>query len=382
MENLPRNDRRMMPAAAGAAAASRDGSLHGSIRSAARPASGSSSHGAFASGSSAPPKPDPNMMVTAAEFQRALEIREAVFASDKIDTAIKAPDKRQPLLPFNLNPDPDTIGRLTDYDYAQCAITIGSLDTEVIVDRLYKLQSFRKEYKIYDTVEEGMGLIYKLMQLFPGYILSVDFAPRYGSYIFVFDFAAFFPERLQTREHMRIYMGGLYYIFKCLSTNLKAVRSGVVFIAECEGTSQANFDMALEEKFMYELTSYFPFRHKECLWLNTPTVANIAYALLKPLVTREFLATWRMGCKLDGYEGRIDSLFKTPTQAIAQEQLLGRIDKFLAQRHRNEFEFELLERMVEPQRPPSPPPQPAVAAAAAAGGNAAEAGANQEGPAN
>jgi len=301
------------------------------------------------------PKPDPTVMVSAVELQRAREIREAAQASDKINTDIQAPVKAHPLLPFIIGkPDPATIGRLTDYDYAQAAITIGDQDTEVILDRLYKLQAFRQEYKIYDNAEEGIQLIYKLMDLFPGYILSVDFAPRYGSYILVFDFAAFFPERLKTIEHMRIFMGGIYYIFKCLSTNLKAVRSGVVFIAECDGTTQENFDMALEEKYAHELFSYFPFRYKECLWLNTPTAANIAYALLKPLMTPEFLATWRMGCKLDGYEGRIDTLFKMPTQILAQEQLLGRIDKFLNERHLHEDSFELVERMVEPNRPQPP----------------------------
>ena len=297
-------------------------------------------------------KPDPNLMVTAAELQRAREIREAAQESDKVDTSIKA-QERHPLLPFILNPDPNCIGRLTDYDYAQCAITMGTQDLEVIVDRLSKLQAFRQEYKIMDSVEEGISLIYKLMELMPGYILSVDFAPRYGSYILVSDFAAFFPERVRnSRENMRIYMGGLYYIFKCISTNLSAVRAGVVFIAECEGTTQVNFDMVVEEKFMYELFSYFPFRHKECLWLNTPTVANLVFAQLKRAVTPEFLASWRMGCKLDGYEGRIDTLFKMPTPTVAQEQLLGRVDRFLAERHKNELDFELVDRLVMPDPPP------------------------------
>jgi len=292
-------------------------------------------------------KVDPSLKVTALELTRAKEIRDAAGKSDLIDTNIKVPVKAHPLLPFITGPpNPATIGSLTEYDYAQAAIAIGDQDMEVILDRLYKLQAFRQEYKIYDTAEEGMTLIYKLMMIMPGYILSVDFAPRYGSYIVVFDFAAFFPQRLQSIENMRIFMGALYYIFKCLSTNLKAVRSGLVVIAECEGTTEINFDMALEEEIMHKLFSYFPFHYKECLWLNTPSVANLAYGLLKPLVTREFLATWRMGCKLDGYEGRIDTLFKMPTQIIAQEQLLYRIEKFLNERHHNEDVFELTGKML------------------------------------
>lgn len=287
------------------------------------------------------------MTITSAELETARAIQKAL---EECET-------------YALNPK-----LWTEYDYAQQAITCtGDLSDEAsknkLMQRLYLLQSFREEYKIHDTVEEGVLLIQRLMEMMPGYLLSVDFAAKYGSYIAVFDRAAFQPSKLHMPEDLRTFLGAQYYIFQCLSTNLKSVRNGVVFITECQDTGDDNFDMEVEEKFLSHLFNHYPFRHKECLWLNTPTAANIAHGLMKSMVPGDFLANWRMGCKLDGFDGRIDSLFKMPTLAIAQEQLLLKMEGFLMERGRNAGGFELHERMV--YNPPPPPPAPAAQDAAA-----------------
>lgn len=291
-------------------------------------------------------KPDPAMTITSAELETARGIRKAMEDCDKT------------IYPLDLK-------RWSEYDYAQQAIVCtadltDAESTKQLMERLYKLQCFREEYKIQDTVEEGVRMIQRLMEMMPGYLLSVDFAARYGSYIAVFDRAAFQPSKLALPEDMRTFLGAQYYIFQCLSTNLKAVRSGVVFITECQGMTSSNWNMQVEEEFISHLFGHYPFIHKECLWLNTPTVANIAHGLVKSMMPGDFVANWRMGCKLDGFEGRIDSLFKMPTLAIAQEQLLLKMEGFLAERGRNAGGFELHERMV--YNPPPPPPAPAAPA--------------------
>jgi CRAL/TRIO domain len=295
---------------------------------------------------------DPTMTITTPELERSRKVQEAV-ASHKNLVDLQ---HRQHLKGRKA-------AKLTAFDFAQQSIVASGEETaEDIADRLYKLQCFRDEYRIQDTAEEGVSLINQLMEIMPGYLLSVDFAPRYGSYIFVWDFAAFYPAKVKEEKDLRILLGALYYICHCLSTDLKAVRSGVVFITECQGMSSENWDMRLEEQMQAELFCHYPIKHKECLWLNTPTIANIAYALMKPLVRRDFLASWRMGCKLDGYEGRIDSLFKMPSPAIAQEQLLKRVEGFLTERARNVRNFELSERWVSNPLPQDPGAVDAAAA--------------------
>ena len=300
--------------------------------------------------------PDPTMTITTAELELSLEVQRAAGSHKKLLDLTKRRSLQGHKIPT-----------LTAFDVAQQAIAATSEDTaEDIAERLYKLQCFRDEYRIHDTVEEGVSLIHQLMEIMPGYLLSVDFAPRYGSYIFVWDFAAFYPSKLKEEKDLRIFFGALYYIFQCLSSNLKAIRSGVVFITECQGMSSQNWDMHLEEKMLAELFSHYPFKCKECLWLNTPTIANIAYGLMKPLVRKDVLASWRMGCKLDGFEGRIDSLFKMPTLAIAQEQLLKRVEGFLSERARNLSKFELSALMVQDPTQEDPPAPAGAADGAAA----------------
>lgn len=119
-----------------------------------------------------------------------------------------------------------------------------------------------------------------------------------------------------------------------MSSNLRAIREGIAMIAECEGMGFRNYDPKIDQRFMGDLFCYFPFKHKESLWLNTPTVANIAYAALKPfLSTPDKKANFHLGCKLEGYEeGRIDQLFLMPTPEEAQESAVRRMEGYLKER--------------------------------------------------
>jgi len=72
------------------------------------------------------------------------------------------------------------------------------------------------------------------------------------------------------------------------------------------------------------------------LWLNTPTVANLIYAVIKPFMPQEFRDNFHLGCKLEAYgDGRIDQLFKMPTPEAAQESALRRMEGYLKERCKN-----------------------------------------------
>ena len=92
---------------------------------------------------------------------------------------------------------------------------------------------------------------------------------------------------------------------------------------------------------MNELFNYYPFKHKESLWLRTPTVANIVYGCLKPFMSTELKSNFHLGCQLDGYEGRIDKLFQMPTPEIAQQNMLERMAGYLQARIDNQNNYVL-----------------------------------------
>lgn len=108
------------------------------------------------------------------EIRWALEIKEAIKASVNVQN-------------------------VPDLEYAQWAIaTCENQNVEAVLERAYKMQCFREQYKVgrthqvdYDPLEEGMELIRGYMKMQPNNILRIDYASRNGHYIFVFDYAQF-----------------------------------------------------------------------------------------------------------------------------------------------------------------------------------------------
>ena len=89
-----------------------------------------------------------------------------------------------------------------------------------------------------------------------------------------------------------------------------------------------NYNPQVEETWMVELFQYYPLRHRESLWLRTPTVANVLVACLKQFMTADHYRNFHLGCTLEGYKGRIHALCQTPTKEIATQQLLQRMGRF------------------------------------------------------
>lgn len=198
------------------------------------------------------------MALTRAERDRALQIKAEVEASDHLDN-------------------------LSDFEYAHYALSLGSEPMDKIFSRIYKMQCFRREYQINDTVEEGVCLMRELMLKQPGYILSVDFSPKYGTYIIILDMAVVDPSRFNTTiEELRVMMAGHYYLIKCVTANFQAIREGVVCISECDGMGSKNFDWQLTEKFSHEFMNNMPYRQKE-------TVSGFIILLFHLLCTSLFL---------------------------------------------------------------------------------------------
>lgn len=130
----------------------------------------------------------------------------------------------------------ENIRNLSDFEYVHLAIACPPQeDLDKILERVYLLQCFRDEYHLSDTVEDGMDLIREFLEQQKGFMLSLDFSPSQGSYIMVSDFAKFNPSAVQTPHDWKIRVAGLYYMFQCCCSRIRAIREGVVLISECEG---------------------------------------------------------------------------------------------------------------------------------------------------
>lgn len=230
---------------------------------------------------------------------------------------------------------------ISDFECAHLALSCGERTMEQIMDVAYKLQCFREMYRLHDTVEDGVATTRQLMEMQPGLVLDVSYLPHEECYTVSCDMAALCPQRVKTEADWRIFQGGFYYWIRATATNITTIRNGLSIVTECEGMGFHNLDIALQERTVHELWSYYPARHKESIWLNTPPAANMLYGVLKRILRKELMESWKIGGSIEGYEGRLDRLFLMPNAEIAGQALLRRLESYLTERYHNERTFRL-----------------------------------------
>lgn len=245
---------------------------------------------------------------------------------------------------------------ISDFEVAQWAIvTIDEQNLDQVLERVYKLQYFREMYNFDNITAEASsprdllrvwreggellkGYIQRQQQ---GHLLTIDFMPSQGHYLIVWDRAAFDPSRVQSDYDWRIYQGCTYCIFLILNSNIRAIREGVAVLLECDGMSFRNYDSQFEERRVNELFNYYPFKNKEFCFLNTPTVAIMLYKVVKPFLSKVFDQAVQLDGKIEGFDGRIDTLYNVPNFQFAQTRLLERLQEYLKERLENQMNFEL-----------------------------------------
>jgi len=217
-----------------------------------------------------------------------------------------------------------------------------------VMERISKLQHFREQYKLDQhnnpiTVEQGLELLHLyIRQQQPGHLVTIDYLPTQEHYMLVWDRAAFQPSRVIKESDWKVYQGATYVIFLILNSHIRAIRTGVEVVLECDGMSAQNYDTAFETRRVNELFNYYPFITKEFHFLNTPTAAILLYQVCKPFLKKSFHQQVKLDARLEGYEGqRIDSLYNIPSFENAQDRLLQRLEGYLRERIFHQQTFKL-----------------------------------------
>jgi len=210
-----------------------------------------------------------------------------------------------------------------------------------VVDIAYKLQCFRDQYRILDTVEDGVASVAAFMDQQEGFLLDVSYLPSLGAFNWSCDYACVNPGALKMPADWRTFQAGCYYQMLAASMDFRSIRKGLMTLSECDGMDFHNFDMRVFEQLCNEFWDFFPLNYKETVWLNTPLVANICYSVVKKVISKEMADSWRVGEKLQEYDGRLDALFNVPNREQARRNLLERMGTYLASRYQNERIFSL-----------------------------------------
>ncbi|CAB9511012.1 expressed unknown protein [Seminavis robusta] len=249
-------------------------------------------------------------------------------------------------------------GSISDWECVELALTSieRSQDLQVAEDQAWKLQCFREHYNFEVDMKEAeaMQLLRDIILQMPGSILGLDYLRDSGHYLFVYDFAKFFPDRIQTERDWRSLMGGFYVLHQIMNSNLSSIRQGASFIFECEGAGFHNMDPAVEQRWLMEFGSFYPLKKHEIQWIHAPSVAVMMYSMVKRFVPAADHQVNKMCGDLEGFEGgRIDQLYNQPTLEVAQEHLIQRLPQCLRERMINQQNFLLPVPTTRPHAPPT-----------------------------
>ncbi|CAB9509163.1 expressed unknown protein [Seminavis robusta] len=234
--------------------------------------------------------------------------------------------------------------KISDFLCVQYALTAKPEEClERICDKAFLLQSFRKEYKICGSVEEGIELVNQYSLQHPGNWLATEYIPFQKNYLVVQDLATFLPsEQVKTDEHKRIFLGAVYYQWNSQFPDFQAIREGFSQLIECEGTNCSFLDPELTEIAFEHFFKGYPLKPREVVFLNAPGIVNVWCGLWKRFLPTHEHNKYHLGLQLEGMEGRrIDVLYKCPNEEEARQRMVRNTGRFLRLRHRNEERFHL-----------------------------------------
>lgn len=230
------------------------------------------------------------------------------------------------------------LDHVSDFMCVQLALVVHE-DVQGALDRAIQLQAFREEYDIKDTLEEGILLMGKLVDLFPRQYLDFGLHED-GDYVMIHDVVQFDGALLKTRDKMRTYLASQYYMNHAFYPDIEAMRRGTTILVECEGlsyTKKENFKPL--NKMFSELLTAYPISGR-CKQFHTSGFYNIMVSILKKVLPKSCEVPFECGCKFDG--GRLDKFYLLPTVESANQRVLESFSDALKLRYKEERAFSLL----------------------------------------
>ncbi|CAB9506455.1 expressed unknown protein [Seminavis robusta] len=261
-----------------------------------------------------PPLLDPKrMQLTEQEREWALAIREHIQSSAELDN-------------------------VSDLTCAQLAIVVQH-DVDEAIRRVWVMQELKGDLKIQDSLEEARRSFTKMLEYWPGAILSVYFSAEDETFVVVFDNPKF--RGYKTHEKMRTTLLIVHYLCRMLNPDIEATRKGVIFFAECEGYCLHSdmMDVKLWRHVFGDFYGSYPMNFQQIKMFHTPSGINLLVALARKALPTHITSKIAVGCQFEG--GRLDKFYLTPTPEIAAMKTFNKMIEFLQLRYTNEKEFKL-----------------------------------------
>lgn len=234
------------------------------------------------------------------------------------------------------------VDNLSDFLYVQLAL-IDKDNVEAAVERAYKMQAFREEYKIVENLNQGRQCYQGGINQFPGFFLSINFLrgeEGTGNWTIVVDQTKMTAETLKPGGALDTWMKAAFYQFHAVSPDFEAIREGVVVLIECDGFDpKKQFGMKVFSRMWNELGLVYPVDMLSMKHFHTGVFLNLLVSLAKRVLPLEVHRRFEVGhiCQA----GLLRDVFTTPCADAANRRLMDQFTQALKLRYENEASFSL-----------------------------------------
>jgi hypothetical protein len=240
--------------------------------------------------------------------------------------------------------DPSFAKKVADFEYAHHAI-VAKDNVDKALTRIRRLDAFKEEYEIPSkpTVKEAMECINKFNLLAPGFFTSFGIDENDGRHVLSGDYKAFLPDSVNSKADWKNMFAALFYIMEAMQPNIGAIRSGVVWLFECEGLGWKNFSIEMQKRAVVLFKDSYPLRIKELSQLNASILMRVIYNVCKPFLSLRVKEVCHLDAKLPDIQERFpkDVLPTTMGGAMSELDMLAKIEESLKERYGNSESFEL-----------------------------------------
>ncbi|CAB9530842.1 expressed unknown protein [Seminavis robusta] len=232
----------------------------------------------------------------------------------------------------------DDVNLISDFMCAHLAIYFQG-DTEAAVENALRLQEFRQDNDILDTLNDSRRAVAKLIKLFPEVYLSYSFNPDDGNYSFAFDMTKISMEKMTRTEMFTTCNAGEYYMHHAMSVDFELIRKGGIIVCECDGYDWTqHLDIHMIQKLRLEIAWTYPLQYQAQKHYNGGVMFNVVLSMLKKMLPTKIGSKFETGFQ---FEGRLDSIYMVPTVEAANQRLLQSLDIALQRRYELEKSFSL-----------------------------------------
>ena len=185
-----------------------------------------------------------------------------------------------------------------------------------------------------------MRWIPEMIFLMKGVFLTFAYNQQDGNYCLAYDLSAADISQFRKRANgFEVGLCGGYYFSQAFICDFTAIRSGIIFMAECKDFDWTkNMDIGAFRRFWGELMAVYPFQIQKVKYFNSGFFINMINSLKKKFLPREITNRMEYGIQI---EGKLGDMFLTPTPEEARARTILRFEQNLLIRYHNEATFRL-----------------------------------------